>query len=173
MAQLERNPLTVLGACATLVFLKAFRTDTGAMVGLVGAGWFPAPVAKERENTMTELMTASDIVRAYYESWTKGDMSRARSYLADDLDFQGPIDKFEGADQFIPALSGFASMLSRAELLQELYAGADQAALLYDCVTASPAGTIRTAEFFRLKSGKIAQIRLVFDATALRKLMGR
>jgi hypothetical protein len=63
-------------------------------------------------------------------------------------------------------------MLTRAELLRELYA-VDEAALLYDCVTASPAGAIRTAEFFHLQSGKIAHIRLVFDATELRKLMAR
>ena len=121
---------------------------------------------------MIDRMRVRDTVRAYHESWTTGDLSQARSYLADDLDFQGPIDKFGSADQFIPALSGFASMLARAELMQELYA-ADEAALLYDCVTASPAGTIRTAEFFRLQAGKIASIRLVFDATELRKLMGR
>jgi ketosteroid isomerase-like protein len=124
------------------------------------------------EEPMTELNTVRSAVRAYYESWTKGDMSRARSYLADDLDFQGPIDRFTSADQFISALAGFASMLTRAELVQELYAG-DEAALLYDCVTASPAGTMRTAEFFHLQSGKIARIRLVFDATELRKLMSR
>jgi ketosteroid isomerase-like protein len=121
---------------------------------------------------MTDPNTVRDIVSGYYESWTKGDMKQARSYLADDLDFQGPIDTFGSADEFIPGLAGFAGMLTRAELLQEFFA-ADEAALLYDCVTASPAGTIRTAEFFRLRDGKIAHIRLVFDATELRKLMGR
>ena len=119
---------------------------------------------------MTEPITVHDTVRAYYESWTRGDMSRARSCLADDLDFQGPIDRFTSADPFIAALTGFASMLARTDLVQELYA-VDEAALLYDCVTASPAGTIRTAEFFRIEKGKIASIRLVFDATELRKLM--
>jgi len=121
---------------------------------------------------MRELNTVRNAVRAYYESWTKGDMSRARPCLADDLDFQGPIDRFSSADQFISALAGFASMLTRAELLQEFYA-VNEAALLYDCVTVSPAGTIRTAEFFQLRGGMIARIRLVFDATELRKLMAR
>jgi hypothetical protein len=32
---------------------------------------------------------------------------------------------------------------------------------------------IRTAEFFAARHGKIAEIRLVFDATALRRLMQR
>jgi hypothetical protein len=53
----------------------------------------------------------------------------------------------------------------------ELY-GDREAALLYECVTRSPAGVIRTAEFFRLdEDGRIDAIRLVFDATELRKLM--
>ena len=121
---------------------------------------------------MTEALTTRDTVRAYYESWTGKDMAKARSFLADDLDFQGPIDRFGSADPFIAALGGFASMVTRTELIQEFYAK-NEAALLYDCVTVSPAGTIRTAEFFRLEGTRIVQIRLVFDASELRKLMVR
>ncbi|MCX7145453.1 MAG: nuclear transport factor 2 family protein [Sulfuritalea sp.] len=124
------------------------------------------------EEAMTEAVTARDTVRAYYESWTRGDMAKARSHLADNLDFQGPIDRFGSADAFVAALTGFAGMLIRTELIQEFYAD-NEAALLYDCVTASPAGTLRTAEFFRLEGARIVQIRLVFDASELRKLMAR
>ncbi len=45
--------------------------------------------------------------------------------------------------------------------------------LLYDCLTDSPAGTIRTAEYFGVSAGKISEIRLVFDATLLREVIGR
>jgi hypothetical protein len=115
-------------------------------------------------------MSDANVVRNYYESWTQRDMGTARSYLADDLDFQGSIDTFSSADEFIATLTGFAQMLTRVDLLQEFYTD-DAAALLYDCVTNSPAGTIRTAEFFGLRAGKIASIRLVFDTTALRQVM--
>jgi len=115
-------------------------------------------------------MSAADVIRMYHEAWTQRDMSTARSYLADDLDFQGSIDTFSSADEFIATLTGFAQMLTRVDLLQDFYTG-DSAALLYDCVTNSPAGTIRTAEFFWLRDGKIATIRLVFDATILRQAM--
>ncbi|MEI6668633.1 MAG: nuclear transport factor 2 family protein [Acidobacteriota bacterium] len=121
---------------------------------------------------MTTRDTARDIVRPYFDAWTSGDMARARTYLADDLDFQGAIDRFNRADAFVPALSGFAGMLVRTDLLHEFYTD-DAAALLYDCVSPTPAGTIRTAEFLRVKDGKIVEIRLVFDASELRKLMGR
>jgi hypothetical protein len=61
-------------------------------------------------------------------------------------------------------------MLTRVDLLHEFYTD-ESAALPYDCITNSPAGTIRTAEFFGLRDGKIATIRLVFDATLLRQAM--
>ena len=115
-------------------------------------------------------MKDTNVVRKYHDSWTQRDMSTPRSFLADDLDFQGPIDTFTRADEFIATLTGFAQILTRVDLLQEFYTD-DAAALLYDCVTNSPAGTIRTAEFFRLRDGKIATIRLVFDATTLRQVM--
>jgi SnoaL-like protein len=114
----------------------------------------------------------ANIVGKYHQAWTHRDLDTARSCLADDLDFQGPIDTFTNADDLIGALTQFAQMCKRVDVLQEFHAD-DAAALLYDCVTESPAGTIRTAEFFGLRDGKIASIRLVFDATALRQAMSR
>jgi len=121
---------------------------------------------------MEDAVSSTGVVRAYHESWTHRDMDTARSFLVDDLDFQGPIDKFTNADDFIGALTQFAQMCKRVDVVQEFHAD-NAAALLYDCVTESPAGTIRTAEFFGLRDGKIASIRLVFDATALRQAMNR
>ena len=43
-------------------------------------------------------------------------MEAARVYLADDLDFQGSIDTFHRADDFIVALTMFQKMLSRVDL---------------------------------------------------------
>ena len=117
-------------------------------------------------------MDAKQVVTNYYNAWTCGDMSVARVYLADDLDFQGSIDTFRRADDFIVALTMFQKMLRRVNLVQSSYSEGG-AALLYDCDTMSPAGVIRTAEFFTVRDGKIRSIRLVFDATELRKLMAR
>ena len=116
-------------------------------------------------------MDTEQVVRKYYQAWTNGDMRSARLYLSDDLDFQGSIDTFQRADAFIAALTGFQKMVRRVHLIQSLFSESG-AALLYDCDTMSPAGMIRTAEFFTVAEGKIKSIRLVFDATELRKLMG-
>jgi hypothetical protein len=116
-------------------------------------------------------MDTRQIIETYHKSWTSGDISGARRYLADDLDFTGSIDSFNKADDFASALTLFQSMVRSVTLLQSFF-DPSGGALLYDCDTASPAGVLRTAEFFTVQNGKITQIRLVFDATELRKLMG-
>lgn len=115
-------------------------------------------------------MEARQVVTSYHNAWTSGDMAAARVYLADDLDFQGSIDTFKKADDFIGALTMFQKMLSRVTLIHSFYSDRG-AALLYDCETMTPAGVVRTAEFFTVTDDKIKTIRLVFDATELRKLM--
>jgi hypothetical protein len=115
-------------------------------------------------------MDTKQIVTNYHNAWTSGDMEAARVYLADDLDFQGSIDTFHRADDFIVGLTMFQKMLSKVTLINSFYSDIG-AALLYDCDTMSPAGVIRTAEFFTVIGGKIKTIQLVFDATELRKLM--
>ena len=117
-------------------------------------------------------MNTRQVVEAYHDAWSTGDIEKARSYLANDLDFQGSIDTFTKADDFVVELKQFQSMLRGVTMLQSYFDDAG-AALLYDCDTATPAGVIRTAEFFRVRDGKIVEIRLVFDATELGKLMGR
>jgi hypothetical protein len=117
------------------------------------------------------IMEAKQVVTNYHNAWTSGDMKAARVYLADDLDFQGSIDAFQRADDFIPSLTMFQKMLQGVNLIQSFFSESG-AALLYDCDTMSPAGVIRTAEFFTVADGQIKSIRLVFDASDLRKLMG-
>jgi len=115
-------------------------------------------------------MNITQVITNYHNSWTSGDMEAARTYLADNLDFQGSIDTFCRADDFVNALTAFQKMLIGVTLIYSFYSDTG-AALLYDCETMSPAGVIRTAEFFTVTDDKINTIRLVFDATELRKLM--
>ena len=116
-------------------------------------------------------MDTKHVVTNYHNAWTSGNMEAARVYLADDLDFQVSIDTFHRADYFIAALTMFQNMIRKINLIQSFFSESC-AALLYDCDTMSPAGVLRTAEFFTVADGKIKSIRLVFDATELRKLMG-
>lgn len=50
-------------------------------------------------------MTTQDIVSGYHRAWTTGDLATARTLLADNLDFQGSIERFQNADDLVRALS--------------------------------------------------------------------
>jgi hypothetical protein len=115
-------------------------------------------------------MSTQQLIETYHNAWTAGDFVAARRCLADDLDFKGSIDAFHKADDFVVSLKRFQGMLRGVKLLKSFF-DQDGAALLYDCDTVTPAGVIRTAEFFSTSNGKISEIRLVFDASELRKLM--
>jgi hypothetical protein len=111
-------------------------------------------------------------VEGYTEGWIAKDLDAARTHLADELDFQGSIDRLTRADDLIAAIRGLIPIIRKVDRLDALYDG-DRAFLLYDLVTESPAGTLRCAEHFVVRGGKIVRMRLVFDATELRKMMGR
>lgn len=115
-------------------------------------------------------MDTRQLIEKYHQAWTSGDFVTAHACLADNLDFQGSIDTFSKSEDFIVALTQFTQMVKGVTLLNSFYDN-QSAALLYDCDSATPAGIIRTAEFFTVSNNKITAIRLVFDATELRKLM--
>lgn len=114
---------------------------------------------------------AKNVIEGYTEAWTRGDLAKARTYLADDLKFEGSIFSFSIADDLIAALKGFPDILERIDVHRRLFDDRG-GVLLYDCVTTGPVGVIRHAEFFEVEDGKITEIRLVFDATELRKFLG-
>jgi hypothetical protein len=114
---------------------------------------------------------ARELIMTYYQAWTTGDFGTARRCLSDALDFKGSIDTFQNADDFLKELVGFKGML-RGVVLLKSYFDQNGGALLYDCDTVTPAGVIRASEFFSVDKDRITEIRLVFDATELRRLMG-
>ena len=124
----------------------------------------------------TASIDAATLVRAYYGSWRNGiatfDRERLAEILADDLDFEGSIaGKRRGAAGFIVGLQRFVEGLKQPIEIQQQVEADDQAAVLYDA--AIPGGSMRFAEFFRVEGGRIASIKLLYDAAQYRALGGR
>ena len=115
-------------------------------------------------------MNAKQIIEAYHDAWTKKNLSKARSFLADKLSFSGSMDTFSNADDFMKSLEMLTGMINSVKLIKAYY-DENGGVQLYDIDTPTPAGNIRTVEFFSVINGKISDIKLVFDATELRKLM--
>ena len=110
-----------------------------------------------------------ELVRAYYESWTKGesghDEASLRRVLHPKLIFESPTGRKERLDDFLPGLQRFARTLKQQHLLQ-LFASGAEAAAIYDCDLTAPIEHLRCAEIFRVEGAQIVAIRLVFDASA-------
>jgi len=106
------------------------------------------------------------IVRAYFDTWTRGDVPAAGQYLADDLAFTGTLRTLNGVAEYLAALNDFRKLISAGiDLISELY-GDDEATLIYSAHTV--AGAMRIAEHIRLTDGKISSIIVILDPTALR-----
>lgn len=119
---------------------------------------------------MINASETREVVRGYFDAWTGGDVAAAADYLADDLTFRGSIDSFDAAADYLATLERFRQTVTGVELISELYSDGE-ATLIYDVDTATPAGTIRTAEHLRVDDDRVRSITLIFDASELRQLM--
>src|SRR5689334_16924003 len=119
-------------------------------------------------------MTPSQLVDAYYASWTDPsapfDEARLRSILGPELEFDGPLAGHRvGAEAFIRGVQAVYAALKSFTLLQRVEQSG-QIAVLYDCDLTRPAGKYRFAEFFRVDNDRIQSINLLYDGTEWRKL---
>jgi hypothetical protein len=117
--------------------------------------------------------TTREIVRAYHRAWTGPDVTSAGQYIAETFTTRASVGSYDTRDEYLAGLTRFrARFVTGIDLIAEFY-GDDQAMLLYDVRTNTPAGTLRTAEYFTLAGGKITSTILVFDATAWRAMLAQ
>jgi predicted ester cyclase len=121
-----------------------------------------------------QAVATKNVADAYFASWADlkaGDERAVRALLTDDVVFHGTIAPLlSGADAFVSGLKQLVVIDDRRKVVAEDYSG-DEAFVLYDITTSTPAGTIRFADHLRVDQGKIVEDYLVFDATELRKLL--
>jgi hypothetical protein len=117
-------------------------------------------------------MGAKEVVMAYQTAMGKGDLKAARGFLAENLSFVGPLDRFSSPEPYLAALGKLAPMIKRVDM-KRMFTDGDEVALFYDLVTNTPAGTAPCAEYYRVKGDKITHIQVYFDARPFAALMGR
>lgn len=110
---------------------------------------------------MEKTLTATGVVRRYFEALEARDFRGARGFLADDLQFDGPIDHFDRADDFIKEISGLYGMVKGADHQAWIAEGAE-VAVFYILDTALAKAPV--AEWHTVRAGRIARIRAYFDA---------
>ncbi len=108
------------------------------------------------------MANSREIVLAYQQAIGKKDFQAARKLLQDALEFRGPIDTFHKADDYLHAIQKLSAIVEGVEILK-VFEDGDDVSLFCDLKTKT-VGTSFVAEWYRVKEGKIASVRVVFDA---------
>src|SRR5436190_22232024 len=117
-------------------------------------------------------VNAREIVESYRTALGKGDFASARNLMQGNMVFEGPLDTFNKADNYLAANKRLASIIQRIDL-KKVFVDGNDVCVLYEMVTNTPAGTAFIAEWYQVKDGKIAALRAVFDARPFAALFGR
>jgi ketosteroid isomerase-like protein len=108
------------------------------------------------------MADAAQVAEDFFAAWTGKDFDKARSLLHDDLSFQGPIDTFDNADAYLQAIQRLSQIVTGAQK-RKVFVDGDDVCVIYDLRTA-PVPSAPTAEWYRIRDGRIASIQVFFDA---------
>jgi ketosteroid isomerase-like protein len=114
---------------------------------------------------------AAEVVEQYQRAFGRGDVQTARSLLADELHFKGPIEEFNSADEYMQSVAKLAQIVTGTDV-KKVFADGDDVVTIYDLHTNTPAGTTNVAEWATVKNGKISEMRVFFDARPFAAMFG-
>jgi ketosteroid isomerase-like protein len=108
------------------------------------------------------MADAAQVAEEYFAAWTGKDFDRARALLHDDLAFRGPIDSFDDAGAYLRAIQSLSQIVTGADK-RKVFVDGDDVCVIYDLHT-GPVPNAPTAEWYRVRDGRIAAIQVFFDA---------
>ncbi len=108
------------------------------------------------------MANSQQVVLAFQQAIGNKDFQAARKLLHDDLEFHGPIDTFHNADDYLHAIQKLSAIVQGVDILKAFEDGND-VSLFCDLKTKT-VGTSFVAEWYKVTNGKIASVRVVFDA---------
>lgn len=118
-------------------------------------------VAGKRDSFGTS--ESGETLKKFYNEVVKRDLTAARAYLADDLEFVGLFETYRSAEQYLDALRGLLQVTVRLDV-KEIISQGNQAAIFFELETKAPAeGKVLVAEWHQFKDGKIVHVRSAFD----------
>jgi ketosteroid isomerase-like protein len=109
------------------------------------------------------MPNARDVVEQFYHAVQARDLTRARTYLSDNLVFIGLFETYHGPAQYLAALTGLLGITTRLDV-KSIIAEGDQAAIFFELETVAPAAAITlVAEWHQVADGKIRCVQSAFD----------
>jgi hypothetical protein len=109
------------------------------------------------------MKSAGEVAKQFYQAVQKRDLSLAKSFLADDLEFVGLFETYRSPDEYLAALTGLLGVTVRLDVKAIIGEG-DQAAVFFELETRVPVqATTFVAEWFQVKNGKVRRVQSGFD----------
>jgi ketosteroid isomerase-like protein len=103
-----------------------------------------------------------DLVRAYIDAVGEGRLKDLPAMLDPDAEFTVGDTTLRGAEAFIGGFRRLAPIIKRNEI-RKIFVDGDEACVVYDFVTDTPAGPVLSVEYVKFKNGRIASSLLVFE----------
>ncbi len=118
------------------------------------------------------MSTPAQVFDDYLSAFTSGDMEAAQSLIADDFSFAGPMLQVTGKEEFFAGASQLLPIMRGYRMLRQWEDG-DEVCSIYEFKIETPAaaGAIVMTEWCKVREGRLASSRLVFDTAAFNKLM--
>jgi ketosteroid isomerase-like protein len=118
------------------------------------------------------MSSSSQTAANYLNAFWSGDMEAARGLVADDFSFRGPFVQVEGKDAFFASAAGLIPIIRGYRMLRQWGDGEDVCSYYeFDVEAPGGKGSVQAAEWSRVRDGRLASSRLVFDTAAFRKLV--
>ncbi len=108
------------------------------------------------------MADAAQVADDFFAAWTGKDFERARALVHDDLSFVGPLESFSDADSYLSSLRRLSEIVTGAEK-QKVFVDGDDVCVIYELRTV-PVPSSQVAEWYRVRDGKVASVRVMFDA---------
>lgn len=115
---------------------------------------------------MPHTQSPDSLVRRYHDAWTSGAFDQAIACLAADVKVEVPIHEYPTRESFGEALARFGAAVEQVDLLTFCANGCD-VVLVYD-MRVRGLGSLRVAEHFTVREGRIALLRQVHDTAPIR-----
>ena len=119
---------------------------------------------------MTTSVFSRQLVSAFLAA-RQDPVADAQDLMDEAFTFESPLMRIDDRAAYLRSHRGFQDLVKGTRMISELY-GPDEATLLYDVETETPAGVQRTAEHFRLADGRVKSILMLFDSAPWRPIFG-
>jgi hypothetical protein len=103
-----------------------------------------------------------DLITSYIDAVGQGRLDDLRPMLDPNAEFTFGDTTLRGAEAFIGGFRRLVPIIKRNEI-RKIFVDGDEACVIYDFVTDTPAGAVLSIEYLKFKDGRITSSLLVFE----------